>query len=81
MAVLKFITNKYACEQTCRRINNSEFSAIHPGRLLDPVYRINPVTDIKNIVRHVEIKYHRRIRRIRAISRGNKKSSFRDGMF
>lgn len=35
-----------------------------------PVYRINPVTDVKNIVRRVEIKYHRRTsnRRMRDFS-------------
>lgn len=42
--------------KTCHRINNNKFWAIHPGRLLDRVYRINSVMDIKNII-HIEIKY------------------------
>lgn len=54
--------------KTCHRINNNKFWAIHPGRLLDPVYRINPVTDIKkNIVRHVEIKYRRRVSNLHVV--------------
>jgi len=63
--------------KTCHRINNNKFWAIHPGRLLDPVYRINPVTDLKNIV-HVEIKYRRRVSNlhvVRAISLSNKKNA------